>query len=69
MNRPQARAEGNSGENQRLRSAFARAGKRLDIVISEIHQGRHESDTGIYDAQGRFVPEAFEKNLKAWIEQ
>lgn len=31
------------------------------IVIRNIPRGRHPSDTGVFDAQGNFVPEAFER--------
>ena len=31
------------------------------ISVAGIHLGKHGSDTGAYDAQGRFVPEAFER--------
>ncbi|GJN22192.1 hypothetical protein PR202_gb09738 [Eleusine coracana subsp. coracana] len=32
----------------------------LDIYIENIHKGIHGSDSGAYDAQGRFVPEKFD---------
>ncbi|KAJ1280921.1 hypothetical protein BS78_04G268900 [Paspalum vaginatum] len=34
---------------------------KLDIYIEDIQNGKHGSDTGSYDAQGRFVPEKFEE--------
>ncbi|CAN6253377.1 unnamed protein product [Urochloa humidicola] len=41
---------------------------RMDIYIQNIHKGKHGSDTGAYDAQGRFVPakldEMFTKHAK-----
>lgn len=33
----------------------------LTIDATNIHMGKHGSDTGIYDAQGEFVPEAYER--------
>lgn len=35
-------------------------GTTWTINIDEIHLGKHGSDTGVYDAGGRFVPAAFE---------
>ncbi|VAI49136.1 unnamed protein product [Triticum turgidum subsp. durum] len=32
---------------------------RFDIYIANIHKGIHGSDSGSYDAQGRFVPAKF----------
>ncbi|CAA6664793.1 unnamed protein product [Spirodela intermedia] len=32
----------------------------VPIYVSNIHKGIHGSDTGAYDAEGRFVPEKFE---------
>ncbi|CAN6233555.1 unnamed protein product [Urochloa humidicola] len=41
---------------------------RMDIYIQNIHKGKHGSDTGAYDDQGRFVPakldEMFTKHAK-----
>ncbi|CAN6246206.1 unnamed protein product [Urochloa humidicola] len=41
---------------------------RMDIYIQNIQKGKHGSDTGAYDAQGRFVPakldEMFTKHAK-----
>ncbi|OEL18129.1 putative peroxygenase 4 [Dichanthelium oligosanthes] len=41
---------------------------RLDIYIANIQKGKHGSDSGAYDAQGRFVPakldEMFAKHAK-----
>ncbi|XP_062220985.1 probable peroxygenase 5 isoform X2 [Phragmites australis] len=34
---------------------------RMDIYIVNIHKGIHGSDTGAYDAQGRFVPEKLDE--------
>ncbi|CAL5019436.1 unnamed protein product [Urochloa decumbens] len=34
---------------------------KLDIYIEDIQNGKHGSDTGSYDAEGRFVPEKFEE--------
>jgi len=33
----------------------------LDVSVKDIKLGKHGSDTGAFDAQGRFVPEAFER--------
>ena len=33
----------------------------LDVSVANIARGKHGSDTGVYDAGGRFVPEAFER--------
>ncbi|PNT69512.1 probable peroxygenase 5 [Brachypodium distachyon] len=33
---------------------------RLSVYIENIHKGIHGSDSGAYDAQGRFVPEKFD---------
>jgi peroxygenase len=38
----------------------------LTISIYGIAKGVHGSDTGIYDSQGRFVPEAFERLFDDW---
>jgi peroxygenase len=38
----------------------------LTISIYGIANGVHGSDTGIYDSQGRFVPEAFERLFDDW---
>lgn len=35
--------------------------KNLGISVKDIKLGRHGSDTGVFDAEGRFVPEAFER--------
>ncbi|KAJ1280920.1 hypothetical protein BS78_04G268800 [Paspalum vaginatum] len=41
---------------------------RMDVYIENIYKGKHGSDTGAYDAQGRFVPakldEMFTKHAK-----
>ncbi|KAG2610406.1 hypothetical protein PVAP13_4KG190000 [Panicum virgatum] len=33
---------------------------KLPIYVTNIHKGKHGSDSGVYDANGRFVPEKFE---------
>ncbi|MBZ0236017.1 MAG: caleosin family protein [Deltaproteobacteria bacterium] len=38
----------------------------LTISIYDIDDGIHGSDTGIYDSQGRFVPEQFERLFADW---
>lgn len=35
--------------------------KSLDISVKNINRGKHGSDTGVFDARGRFVPLAFER--------
>ncbi|XP_051203900.1 probable peroxygenase 5 [Lolium perenne] len=34
---------------------------QINIYIDQIHKGMHGSDTGAYDANGRFVPQKFEE--------
>ena len=40
----------------------------LTISLYDIDDGVHGSDTGIYDSEGRFVPEAFERLFEYWDE-
>lgn len=42
-----------------LASSMSAGGLTLDVA--KVHRGKHKSDTDIYDAEGRFVPAAFEK--------
>uniref|UniRef100_A0A453R9L8 Uncharacterized protein n=3 Tax=Aegilops tauschii TaxID=37682 RepID=A0A453R9L8_AEGTS len=37
---------------------------KFPIYVKTIQQGKHGSDTDVYDIQGRFVPEKFEEIFK-----
>ena len=40
----------------------------MTININRIEKGMHGSDTGIYDSEGRFVPEQFDAFFERWDE-
>uniref|UniRef100_A0A0D9WNY1 EF-hand domain-containing protein n=1 Tax=Leersia perrieri TaxID=77586 RepID=A0A0D9WNY1_9ORYZ len=41
-----------------------KTGMKLPIYVKNIHKGKHGSDSGVYDENGRFVPEKFEEIFK-----
>ncbi|AUX47274.1 uncharacterized protein SOCE26_087920 [Sorangium cellulosum] len=38
----------------------------LSITLENVHRGKHASDTGVYDKDGRFNPERFEELFSRW---
>ena len=39
---------------------------RLRVHTSNVHKGKHGSDSGVYDTEGRFVPQKFEELFTKW---
>ncbi|KAK8463073.1 hypothetical protein SEVIR_1G316800v4 [Setaria viridis] len=58
----------NAALGPKTRPDNANSSSSMDIYIQNIQKGKHGSDTGAYDAQGRFVPakldEMFTKHAK-----
>ncbi|KAG8076248.1 hypothetical protein GUJ93_ZPchr0006g45308 [Zizania palustris] len=54
----------NGGLGPKTMPENAKARFKLPIYVSNIHNGKHGSDSGVYDESGRFVPEKFEQIFK-----
>lgn len=42
------------------------SGKFSEVDVANIHKGKHDSDTDVYDADGNFDPKEFEKMWATW---
>lgn len=42
------------------------SGKFTEVDVANIHKGKHDSDTDVYDADGNFDPREFEKLWTTW---
>lgn len=39
---------------------------RFRLYVPSIHKAKHGSDSGVYDTEGRFLPQKFEDNFSKW---